>query len=443
MIKTKIQLLKILSGVLVLMFTLPVGTKAQIGKDFVDIADNYRKFAEFEKALEYCEKGISAIKKEIDERMADPSILSKAYYLKANILLSKNASNDEIIIELLNALLADPNYHPPGEYVNHPIIIQLIGKAKEKYNIELKKTFEKAVGLFSDGKFCLAEEILKPVASKCKNPKLAIKILRTCEEKCRNIKIVKLIASAKIALEAKDYERAKSLFNEVLSLDPENGIAVESLKKIKVLDVYAKKEKKKQKKIKKFKALKKVLVFPIIFEGNYKNGNINIIKKLITQEKVYNALASIDNIEIACISPEKANFYKTEFKFKGYSEFIVRKNMPYGINDSLFIFKFILEGFEDDGVYSIGSLPKSKMLVLNGIFKKENQHFFVFVRVKNFIDENNLLEIELDLNIYSWQDPKKPVLAKYWHGMSKPVKLKSKLREMKLLFRKYFIKKEV
>ncbi len=185
------------------------------GRDFLELADNYKNFAEFDKSMKFCDKSIAILNSTPDKTKDIFRSLSKAYYLRANLLNYMQAGDDKIKSELFSAMLSDPDYIPPENYTNHPKIVKLIKTTKINYENYVTNTFDKAMILFTEEKFCLAREYLLPIAHRYKNPKLAGNILKKCESKCFANKIEVAEKDKKQANE-KDGEKAvKPQFKEI------------------------------------------------------------------------------------------------------------------------------------------------------------------------------------------------------------------------------------
>ena len=114
-----------------------------IGKDFFDLAENYKNFAEFEKALNYCEKSITIFNSQPEKSKEIYGALSAAYYLKANLLNYMQGKDKKIEEELFNALIADPDFVPPENYTNNPKIVKLLKRTQKSYADYIIKVFYK------------------------------------------------------------------------------------------------------------------------------------------------------------------------------------------------------------------------------------------------------------------------------------------------------------
>ena len=154
------------------------------GKDFLELADNYKVFAEFDKAMKYCDKSIATFNAMAKKTSTTRQFLSKAHYLKANLLNYTQAGDERIEAELFKAITTDPNYTPPKNYTNHPDIIKILKRSKDKYEEYINTTFNKALDFYMEQKYCLAEEMLAPIVQRHKNPEYAESILAQSKTKC-------------------------------------------------------------------------------------------------------------------------------------------------------------------------------------------------------------------------------------------------------------------
>lgn len=391
--KRAVYLLSFVWSMLFLMCSLAVTVQAQIGKDYLDLADNYCKVANFPKALEFVEKAIPELQEEATAGNVEYRLLAKAHYLKAKILCAQGISSNEIEKELLNALLADLDYKPPESYINHPTIAQLLRKAMADYSGTIQAAFTKAQLLFIDEKFCKSLAILKPIATKCKNPKLAMKYVRASEEKCHPHKPTPAPAAP-----VPD------------SPSPQPGPA------------------------------KKIMgVFPVIYKDYYKDNKDRRVTGLLTKEKILAELTgNIRNIEFVLVSSEKADALKTEHKFKEYGEFIVRKWKTYVYIPTA---KELIQGKSPESV--IGGLTSSKRHIVKRIGEQEGLDYLLFVRVRNPVSNADDLNINMDFNIYKPQSPKQPIISKTWKNLSERRFLKNKNRKIRKILQKYMDEHEL
>jgi hypothetical protein len=393
MFNRKLCILLISNFIVLLVFGFFSSAKAQSGDAFLDIADKYRKFADFSKALDYCNKAIDDFKKESLQNKAKRSLLSKAFYLKASILNALQASEDQIKECLVNALIADSEYEPSPEYISHPHIIKLMNVAKDRYYKEIKSAYNRGVIYFAEEKYCLALKTLKPISSCCENPDLAMKIIRKSEAKCEEF-----------------------------------------------ADSAAKPPSRKKRPRPIASGRNKVAVFPVICKDYYKKDRSKSITGILTKEAIFDELnGRIPKVDLVLVSDEQAESVKNELDFKSYEEFIVRRGQPYH-GHFINFGAFLKNGSTKDKNFelALGELPPNKWELLKKIGENLGVDIFIFVRVKNQSYGIEDFNIEMDFNVYDIEKTKEPVIKEYWPNIPTPSWLNDKPEQIGKLILKYY-----
>ena len=336
-----------------------------IGKESLEIAEHHQTFAEFEKALTWCDKAISALNREIHEAGVERSYLARAYYLKAFVLVSLGKPDSEIEEQLLQALLVDSEFEPPESHISHPTIKKLLGKARAKFFDKVDQAFDLGMTLFTEEKFCEARDVLKPIANKYKNAELALKILKKCESKCQP-------SSTEPTPEEVQKEK-----KETIEEQPE-------------------------------KNSRDLLVFP----AGYEESSQSLVK-YIEHEKLAKTLTKYaPDLNITAVPKEQAEEWKYELRIDGYNEFVIEKGRIYmeekreKLGDGIII--DMLFNSSNMGPVTVGGLIPRLERNIRKLFKTTNAGYLFFLKVEKSEFGGNP-KFNLSWSVYSNKDTKSPV----------------------------------
>ena len=373
---------------------------ANDGKEYLNISEDYMQYAEFDKALKYCERAISFYQSITNKTEEDVFSLARAYYLKANILVAKQATDKEISNELENALLTNHAYKPPELLTNLPKIKKLLTKAKEQYKKRIEIKCQDAIRYFVEGLHCKVLETLKGVALTCPNPETTITMVKKSKEKCNK---------------PEPDETDKKITKIVV----DHGISSKT-------DV---------------KPKKKLGIFPVIYKDYYENDKLKSVKRVTTQEKLFTLLINeTSKIEFLIVDKNKGELLKKECSFQDYSDFIVSKGAIKigGLKSFEDIEELLLEQKMPEIAYD--SLPKTDFNVLKKIAKNLELDFLSFLLIDNQEYVEDMPFIKMILNIYE-KDNSKPIINYDWELFDMDLVNKQNIKiQIKKLFLRYINK---
>jgi len=152
--------------------------------DFFNQADTHRKLAEFELSLISCDKAIKMFNNISPKKADQAEGLSRAYYLKANLLNIMMASEKEIKAVLARAVRVAPDFIPDKTYASNPIIADLLRQCRTAAAAEIRDIFDRALVLYNNENFCRARDLLAPVVSRVKDES-AREILASSTSECQ------------------------------------------------------------------------------------------------------------------------------------------------------------------------------------------------------------------------------------------------------------------
>ena len=385
----------------VMLFTSIVIAQTDFGKNCLYMAYDYKKLKDYKKALEYCDKAIDAIRQEKKD-VINKNLLSEAHYLKANVFIYMQMDEKDIENELLKALIANPDYEPPEEYSKHSAIVKLLIKAKSRYEEEIQQSFDKALNYFAQGNYCLAMAILEPIATKCRNPEVALNILKSCQIKCTDTPLPPPQGVTSLPLPP---PASPSPTSEVIP-SPQPG------------------------------KFKKIGIFPVIYVDLCKDDYSEKVKAIISQNSICEELRKHDiKIQFDIIDDAEAGKFKTDYNFKDFNPFVINANRLYVEKITM---DSILEGVKPEAVW--GKLFTSLAFKLKKMCQSKGIDYALFVKmtIPKKKDENS--DISITMNLYNMDNPQKPAVNKKWEHIEILKYVKTKLPKMAKYLKRYFRK---
>lgn len=385
----------------VMLFTSIVIAQTDFGKNCLYMAYDYKKLKDYKKALEYCDKAIDAIRQEKKD-VINKNLLSEAHYLKANVFIYMQMDEKDIENELLKALIANPDYEPPEEYSKHSAIVKLLIKAKSRYEEEIQQSFDKALNYFAHGNYCLAMAILEPIATKCRNPELALNILKSCQAKCTDTPL----SPPQGVTSLPSPPRAIPLQTPEVIPFPQQG------------------------------KFKKIAIFPVIYVDLCKDDYSEKVKAIISQNSICEELRKHDiKIQFDIIDDAEAGKFKTDYNFKDFNPFVINANRLYVEKITM---DNILEGVKPEAVW--GKLFTSLAFKLKKMCQSKGIDYALFVKmtIPKKKDENS--DISIVMNLYNMDNPQKPAVNKKWEHIEILKYVKTKLPKMAKYLKRYFRK---
>ncbi len=355
------------------------------GKDFLDLADNYKSLAQFDKAITYCDKSIAIFNSIELKDLEIKNLLSKAYYLKANLLNYTLAGDEKIEFALFKAKIITPDYVAPENYTNHPTIVKLLQKTTGQYNEHINVTFDKAMNLFTEEKYCLAKEMLSPIASRYKNSELAGKILKKCKEKCLTRNTQENIKN----------NTEKETHTLPARTDPmKNAIGV----------------------------------FPVLFEGEFQDFSEKEFKEYINPEKLRSSFKKFHiRLDAPEISQDLIAQLKEQYEVDDFRQFIIQPDSDRVSIDSLLA--GIGLAIKVIATQKLESKPEKKLDIhlqnkLEQIFSQIGyKYLFLIVIKKNAkVTFDNNYKQNIFFNLYRHGKYSSPLVGKEW-GLTDPKQL--------------------
>lgn len=157
---TNAHLLRI-AAVLACLLLAVTPVHAAVGQDQMQKANEALVNADTKSALQYLDQAINAMESAGVIRGSDND-LAGAYYLKANILLSR-AVNPAVLEELLNkAVKAAPAFVPEKKLISDPRINRIYTKVLSSHNAQGQAAVDLAQQLFAQEKYCDVITLLDP-----------------------------------------------------------------------------------------------------------------------------------------------------------------------------------------------------------------------------------------------------------------------------------------
>ncbi|MDO9566172.1 MAG: hypothetical protein Q7J15_05490 [Candidatus Desulfaltia sp.] len=390
-----------------ILFASIVIAQTDFGKNCLYMAYDYKKLKDYKKALEYCDKAIDAIRQEKKD-VINKNLLSEAHYLKANVFIYMQMDEKDIENELLKALAANPDYDPPEEYSKHPAIIKLLIKAKNRYEQEVQQSFDKALNYFAQGNYCLAMAILEPIATKCRNPELALNILKSCQIKCTDAS-----SSGAVTVPSPQPQTAAPLLQPLQSVSPQPQ---------QVTPVAQQKQ------------FKTIGIFPVIYKDLCKDDYSKKVKAIISQNSICEELKKHGiKIQFDIIDDAEAGKFKADYNLEGFDPFVISMGKLYVEQITM---NSILEGVKPEAV--IGKLFTSLSAKLKKMCQSKGIDYALFVKmtIPKKKDENS--DISIAMNLYSMNNPQKPAVNEKWEHIEILKYVKTKLPKMAKYIERYF-----
>lgn len=393
-----------------ILFASIVIAQTDFGKNCLYMAYDYKKLKDYKKALEYCDKAIDAIRQEKKD-VINKNLLSEAHYLKANVFIYMQMDEKDIENELLKALIANPDYEPPEEYSKHSAIVKLLIKAKSRYEEEIQQSFDKALNYFAQGKYCLAMAILEPIATKCRNPEVALNILKSCQIKCTDTRL----PPRQVVTPSPPSPRVTPLSPPPQAAPPPAPEVIPSPQPGK---------------------FKKIGIFPVIYVDLCKDDYSEKVKAIISQNSICEELKKHDiKIQFDIIDDAEAGKFKTDYNFEDFNPFVINANRLYVEKITM---DNILEGVKPEAVW--GKLFTSLAFKLKKMCQSKGIDYALFIKmtIPKKKDENS--NISITMNLYNMDDPQKPAVNKKWEHIEILKYVKTKLPKMAKYLERYFRK---
>lgn len=378
-----------------------VMAQIDFGKNCLQMAYDFKNLEKFDKSLEYCDKAIAALQKAKKSVIAK-NLLSEAHYLKAHILMYMQIEEKEIEGELVKALVANPDYEPPEGLASNPAVVMLLIKAKGRYEEEIEQSYDKALNYFALEKYCLAMEILEPIAIKCRNSETALNILKRCQLKCTGASKTVAAVTAQKEPEAEKLPATPHIETPV----PPRG------------------------------DIKRIGVFPVIFVDSRKDSYSKKIKAMVTQKSICEELKKQDlKIDFDIIDDAEVGKFKSDYKIDNFDSFVVDFGKMYVEKITV---KSVLDGIKPEVVmgklFTINASKLKKMCQSKGI------DYALFVKVKIPLQSNVESGIVVAMNLYSMENPQKPAVNEKWDKINDPKYVKTKIPRMAKYFKRYMQK---
>lgn len=378
-----------------------VMAQTDFAKNCLQLAYDFKKLEKFDKSLEYCDKVIAILQKAKKSVIAK-NLLSEAHYLKAHILVYMQIEEKEIEGELVKALIANPDYEPPEGLASNPAVVMLLIKAKGRYEEEVEQSYDKALNYFALEKYCLAMEILEPIAIKCRNSETALNILKRCQLKCTGVPKTQTAVTAQ-----------KQSAAETLPVPPKVETPVPPQGD-----------------------LKRIGIFPVIYVDSRKDNYSKKIKAMITQKSICEEIKKQDiKIDFDIIDDDEVSKFKNDYKIKDFKPFVVSFGQMYMEKITM---KNILDGIKPEVVmgklFTINASKLKKMCQSKGI------DYALFVKITIPMQSSEESGVIVAMNLYNMKNPQKPAINKKWGKIESPKYVKTKLPRMIKYLKRYMQK---
>jgi len=379
-----------------------VVAQVDFAKNLVQMAYDFKKLEKFDKSLEYCDKAIAVLQKAKKSVIAK-NLLSEAHYLKAHILVYMQIEEKDIEGELVKALAANPDYEPPEGLASNPAVVMLLIKAKGRYEEEIEQAYDKALNYFALEKYCLAMEILEPIATKSRNSETALNILKRAQLKCTGV------SKSPTAVTAQ-----RQPAGDKLPVPPKIETPVPPQGD-----------------------LKRIGVFPVIFVDSRKDSYSEKIKAMITRKSISEEIKKQDiKVDFDIIDDDEVSKVKNDYKIKNFEPFVVNFGQMYVEKITV---KSVLDGIKPEVV--MGKLFTINASKLKKICQSKGIDYALFVKIKIPLRNSEESGIVVAMNLFSMENPQKPAINKKWDKIENPKYVKTKLPRM-VKYIKHYMKKQ-
>lgn len=394
---------KILIACVILICSSTVMAQMDFGKNCLQMSYDFKKLEKYDKSLEYCDKAITALQ-QATKSIISSNLLAESYYLRANILVYMQAEEREIENELVKAVTASPDYEPPKELMSNPALVMLLVKAKGRYEEEVEQSYDKALNYFALEKYCLAMEMLEPIATKCRNSETALNILKRCQMKCPGGPATPMASTSK----KQQTEATLPVAPAVETPVPPQG------------------------------DIKRLGVFPVIYENLRKDRYADKVMDAVTQKGICEEIKRQDiPVDFDIIDDTEVSKFKKDYKIGSFDDFVVNFGQLYVEKITL---KNVLDGIKPEVV--MGKLFTANASKLKQMCQSRGIDYALFVKVTIPMANSDKPGVTVAMNLYSMEDPQEPAINKKWEKIDNPKYVTNKVPKM-ANYLKHYMKKQM